>query len=359
MDTIKVLIVTPDISEYTGGGLVGSTVINSLIEAAKLLSIKTISYKIPPYNGYKSKIINQLRGYACGLTDNILKEINEIISNESIDIVFYNSSRFGILLESIKKKHPRVKSIVLSHNVEVRFFLEAFKEKYNIKCLLPLWSSWINESKTVKLADILIALNSRDSREQERIYKRGADYICPLSLKDRFNKNRNTAPTELIGGFIGSNFWANKHGMMWFAENVSPYINVPILLIGKDFEKEKDYFSKFKNIRVIGTVDNLDEYYNKISFIVSPIFHGSGMKTKTAEAMMFAKTIFGTTEAFEGYEVDYEKIGGLCNTAQDYISRINQFDISQYYNDYSRTMYERKYSDLTIIKLFTQIFSTI
>lgn len=359
MSTVKILIVSPDISEYTGGGLVGQTIINSLIEAANSLAFKTITYRIAPYKDYKSKIVNQLRGYACGLNAHVMKELIEIISNESIDIVFYNSSRYGVLLEAIKKIYPRLKHIVLSHNVEVRFFLEAFKEKYNLKCLLPLWSSWVNESKTVKLADILISLNERDSLEQERIYHRKADYICPLSLKDRFNKLNGKTPSNLIGGFIGSNFFANKHGMMWFAENVSPYINVPILLIGKDFEKEKDYFSKFKNIQLIGTVDNLDEYYNKISFIISPIFYGSGMKTKTAEAMMFAKTIFGTTEAFEGYEVDYEKIGGLCNSAQDFISKINQFDLSQYYNDYSRSVYEEKYSDLNNLKLFKRILTSI
>ena len=83
------------------------------------------------------------------------------------------------------------------------------------------------------------------------------------------------------------------------------------------------------------------------------------MKTKTAEAMMFAKTIFGTTEAFEGYEVDYEKIGGLCNSAQDFISKINQFDLSQYYNDYSRSVYEEKYSDLNNLKLFKRILTSI
>lgn len=38
--------------------------------------------------------------------------------------------------------------------------------------------------------------------------------------------------------------------------------------------------------------------------MVMPIFSGSGMKVKTAEALMYGKFLIGTKEAFEGYEID-------------------------------------------------------
>ena len=43
--------------------------------------------------------------------------------------------------------------------------------------------------------------------------------------------------------------------------------------------------------------------------VIMPIFMGGGMKVKTAEALMNGKTIFGSKEAFEGY--DLEDISGL------------------------------------------------
>ena len=346
-------------SEQTGGGQVSKSVIDSVVEASNLLRYNTFSFKIRPYESYKSKFFYQLRGYSCGLTPSIITEVLDLISLNSIDVVFYNSSRYGRLMQKIKNKYPDIKNIVFSHNVEVKFFADAIKGSYNVKGLLSLWSSWLNEFKTVKISDVLISLNERDSLEQQKIYKRKADYICPLSLKDRYDETKKSIPSRIVGGFIGSNFWANKHGMQWFAENVSPYINYPILLIGKDFEKEFDFFSKFPNIQLIGTVDNLDEYYSRISFIVSPIFLGSGMKTKTAEAMMFGKTIFGTSEAFEGYDVDYIKIGGLCNSAQEFIDKINTFKKEDYYNEYSRFLYKEKYSESSIRGLFVNIFKSI
>lgn len=42
------------------------------------------------------------------------------------------------------------------------------------------------------------------------------------------------------------------------------------------------------------------------------------MKTKTAEALMYGKTIIGTKEAFEGYVLD-EKAMKLCSNAQEFI----------------------------------------
>ena len=41
------------------------------------------------------------------------------------------------------------------------------------------------------------------------------------------------------------------------------------------------------------------------------------MKVKTCEALMFGKNIIGTKEAFEGYELDYQKVGAMCNTKEE------------------------------------------
>jgi len=37
--------------------------------------------------------------------------------------------------------------------------------------------------------------------------------------------------------------------------------------------------------------------------VILPIISGSGMKTKTAEALMYGKSIIGIKEAFEGYKM--------------------------------------------------------
>ena len=86
-----------------------------------------------------------------------------------------------------------------------------------------------------------------------------------------------------------------------------------------------------------------------------PIFSGSGMKVKTAEALMYGKFLIGTKEAFEGYEID-EKIGILCNNANDFIKNINKYSQQNLiYNAPSRTLFIDKYSSDATQELFNSL----
>jgi len=59
--------------------------------------------------------------------------------------------------------------------------------------------------------------------------------------------------------------------------------------------------------------------------VVLPIISGSGMKTKTCEALMYGKRIFGTDEAFEGYgEVERAECV-RCSSADDFVTAINEY----------------------------------
>ena len=93
-------------------------------------------------------------------------------------------------------------------------------------------------------------------------------------------------------------------------------------------------------------VEDLEEVYEQCHIVISPIFHGGGMKTKTAEAMMYGCPIIGSKEAFEGYDVDYNQIGAQCNTAKEFIDAINRMRTSEVLIQcarYARNIFLRKY----------------
>ena len=81
------------------------------------------------------------------------------------------------------------------------------------------------------------------------------------------------------------------------------------------------------------------------------------MKVKTCESLMYGKNIIGTDEAFEGYDVDYKQVGGLCNTAQEYIDCLKRFEENPRprFNAYSRKVYLEKYSYSSIEELFRKV----
>lgn len=124
--------------------------------------------------------------------------------------------------------------------------------------------------------------------------------------------------------FFGSLFQPNQLGIEWFMETVMTRLeNITLNIVGKGFEKKRKDYEKYKNVRVIGSVEEPDEYYYRHAVVIMPIQYGAGMKVKTAEAMMYGRIILATDEALEGYEV--ENVEGICrcNMADEYITKIN------------------------------------
>ena len=91
--------------------------------------------------------------------------------------------------------------------------------------------------------------------------------------------------------------------------------------------------------------------------MILPIFSGSGMKVKTCESLMYGKNILATDEALEGYAIEEGVSAWRCNTAEEFILRINDFSqhphprFNQaarncYLENYSSTMVEKKYKEL-------------
>lgn len=116
----------------------------------------------------------------------------------------------------------------------------------------------------------------------------------------------------------------------------------------------KDSQPILKGIPVFSNVPDLAPFFEEADFMVYPIFSGSGMKVKTCEALMYGKNILGSSETFEGYELNISSCGRLCNTAEDYLKAIRFFSKNPVpkYNIYSRSVFVNKYSEDKAKKTF-------
>jgi hypothetical protein len=83
---------------------------------------------------------------------------------------------------------------------------------------------------------------------------------------------------------------------------------------------------------------------------------GGGMKTKTAEALMYGKTIFATSESLQGYDIN-EKTGKQCNTAGEFIDAIHRHIGSNApkLNTRARQLFLEKYSTTSTMNIFKQL----
>lgn len=271
------------------------------------------------------------------------KEIVKLIERLNIDLLFIDSSVLGRLA----RLKGNYKKIVFYHNIEADYAWNKVKNE-GIRFLPSFWASRYNDKSGIK-ADVVMCLNQRDSRRLKELYNRAADFFLPVTFTDRFDESRTILNYKREILFLGSLFAPNQISIEWFIKEVMPKLdNIVLNIVGKDFEKMKEVYEKNENVHVIGSVQALDEYYYQHAVVVLPIQCGAGMKVKTAEAMMYGRRIFASDEALEGYDVEGVKGITRCNSADEYITAINN-----YFQREERLSYQ-----LDVRKLFMEKYET-
>ena len=315
------------------------------------------------------KFFSYLKGKHCGYTKSINKRFMNTIKTNSPDIIFIDGviiKTFSI--EKVKKLSPSTSIIVFFHNVESDFFRQIIQSKISFirkihykYFLFPKIKK--TESYYCSTADKLITLNNRDNQVLLKKYGRKADFIWPTSFPDSFLKEKYEYTDSQYLLFLGSDFFGNTEGLFWFIKNCMPYIQIPLKIVGHGMEKYSLEWNSSK-IEFLGYVEDLAPVITDSIAIVLPIISGSGMKTKTCECLMYGKKIFGTTEAFEGYDNITNSGCVCCNSADAFISQINTFlntinqtksnaysykylpEVRQYFlNNYEQTIQQKKFSN--------------
>jgi glycosyltransferase involved in cell wall biosynthesis len=100
----------------------------------------------------------------------------------------------------------------------------------------------------------------------------------------------------------------NYTGIEYFLNCIFPVIleqlpDVNFRIIGKIPEKIKNrWLIQYKNISILGFVNNLEDEYNNSSVVVIPVYHGSGTNIKVLEAMSYGKACVISSFAGKGFE---------------------------------------------------------
>lgn len=290
---------------------------------------------------------NNLHGRS-GYSGKLERELLSCMSKLKPDIVFFDGTWHGKLLDAIQSANKKkIKSIAFYHNIEANVYKKNIKSlrKYKPQRIIIYFSVRRNEKYITQNADYRICLNERDATNLLNEYGKKADYLLPSTIKDVLcgeDGRMDEAKTRCLL-FVGIYFPPNIHGIKWFVENVMPYIDAHLLIIGKDMDKLRKEVEGEK-VTVIGEVKELKKYYMDADAVISPIFKGDGMKTKTAEALMYGKVQFATDEALMGYDVSGLDHIYRCNTKEDFIKSITLF----------LSMERRFKMDLNIRKVFLE-----
>lgn len=293
-----------------------------------------------PVPSLKTRIVNFALKQSYGETPALNKELKTLLKNR-YDLVFFDGSIYGGYLNKIS--NLGFKTICFFHNVEKVYYQAKAHHTGSLMDMMIVPYIIHNERLSVDCADYIITLNQRDSNELAANYGRKADLILPSSFPstDLHKPDDNVSPYLI---FVGTNFFANIEGVRFIIDKIAPYVSMPIKIVGNVNEAFKNAVLP-DNVEMLGRVDDIASFYRNASAVIAPIFSGSGLKTKTVEALRFGKTVLGTSEAFEGIDLrNNPEIGKLCNSDKDFINAINHLPLDKH-NTASLSLFNRTYSD--------------
>jgi len=275
-----------------------------------------------------------LRGHIDGLGEDTVGAVLAVVAERSIDKVFVDGSNLGTLAKAIRRAHPRVEVITFYHNVETRFFWGALRERPSLRAGAVLLANALAEWRATRASHRRVCLSQRDSRLLARLFWRGATDIAPLAVADHWHEaqsspspSRNApapAPAAMAPYvlFVGSSFYANRAGVEWFIREVIDHVPMRLCVVGRGFDRLRASLERPGKVDVIGPVEDLAQWYAHAALVVAPIFDGSGMKTKVAEALMHGKKLIGTPEAFAGYEHIAGQAGWIARDGPGFVAAI-------------------------------------
>lgn len=271
--------------------------------------------------------------------------------------LFISQSLMGRIAKFVKKNYSSVVVIDFFHNIEVQYAREYIKTRGFRAIPFYLTVKWW-EKIGCRYSDKFITLNERDSFLLKNIYGKESSVELPTSFEDKYDEDRangiiqNGLSIDYL--FVGMAFFANIQGIQWFIDNVMPHLKGHLYIVGKGMDNVS-FKNLASNIHIYGYVDDLADFYYRARMVVSPIFVGGGMKTKTAEALMYGKSIVGTEEAFEGYRIN-ENCMYKCSTSDEFIRVISSLQNGKSFNQNSRDLYNKYYSTNVALNTLKKVF---
>ncbi|MEO9632081.1 MAG: glycosyltransferase family 4 protein [Sulfitobacter sp.] len=340
----------------------GRAQLSDLLEAG-LRSIEGEALDVMQLSGGAARVstAGRLAGRIDGITNAVERSLIDRLSINPPDRVVIDGSNLGRLARIVKRSRPTLPIITFYHNVEARFFFDSLRAAPSLQSTGVLVANTLAEYWATYHSDRRVMLNLRDSRLLSRLYRRAGTDLLPMALRDQYDPAAARAASPFDGRyalFVGGAFYANVEGIAWYARNVAARAPFPTVLIGRGLEAHRERLERWGGIHVIGAVEDLAPWYAHARIVVAPIFSGSGMKTKTAEAFMHGKAIAGTTEAFVGYRGGSYQKQMTCNTPEAFLKALHVADrASSAFDPSLRMHYEQRHSEAAMRTGLSRILS--
>ncbi len=234
------------------------------------------------------------------------KALKNIQVHQSYDLIILESEFCWpfLLNRSVSYKN----SVVRVHNIEHHYFKVLGESATSLKekCYYKIEASKIKQLSNLVFSKVnKLWFISKDDLTQVNLLEKST--FMPFPINENF-----IHPTKKTGNnvvFMGSLFMQNNiFGLDWFLKNVHPLLqkelpNYHFYIVGSLKENHQEVQRKYSNLANVSFIVNtpcLKEYYQKANVFVNPMFHGSGVKVKSVNALVNGIPLVSTSIGAEG-----------------------------------------------------------
>ena len=257
-----------------------------------------------------------------------LTRFREVVDTFAPDVIICEYIKMAYLLDALSVTQRNETTCLLDthdvlHKRAEQFFAHGF----------PHWLEIDREgeAEVLKQFDAVIAIQNQEASVFREMTDSQVETITVGHAVDDsmgnddelFTKieNESESPDKLVVGYIGSKNFSNWQAIREFLNCAWPSVvmrnkqKCELVIAGgicewfdlddqgklvANFDKLDAPEDVFEHVRLLGRVDELSEFYDKIDVVINPVQFGTGLKIKNAESLRFGKLLITTLNGFHG-----------------------------------------------------------
>ncbi len=263
----------------------------------------------------------------------LISHISQLIKTNHYDIIQIEFSQLLYLAKYLPKS---VKKVFTAHDISsISFYRRIFEDKPSILKIISRYLFFLQiyfyEKKYLPKFDTIITVSQKDQQTLKH-YLPQKNIICLENGIDKINFLEKT-PSKIVRlGYIGSfDHTPNLNAVKYFFNQIAPLLEkdktpYEFYLAGKnDPEFVRKTFPKIINL---GQVEKTSDFYQKIDYLITPIFSGSGSRIKILEALSFSVPIISSPIGAEGININSNYLM-IATSPEEYLQKIKQLKVEK------------------------------
>lgn len=266
--------------------------------------VQSTYYRRTFYFKFLEHLYNKFGTFLSDLFDRLIaNEIIRIIRKEKIDVLWFAFPNTRLNILKLIRKKSNIYLVADTDSVWSRFINR--QNQGDVKTILKASEVVKDEFVITQLANCITAPSRTDLNYYYELsdFKNIQLFYNVLDLDDYSLRNGKRSNQFCICG----SFWPGspmEHAARWFVDEIWNKINTEdytLVIAGRNSENVLSNISS-KNVKVLGTVESINDIFLKSRYSITPIFAESGTRFKILESIALNTPVITTKIGIEGLE---------------------------------------------------------